>query len=412
MRISNYLQFILESKEKSLLPVVFSTEFKDKLDNIGNSFVASSFKQLYDSEVQKEYTLISIGDSEDTITYTDSHKLKDYSGDLRQIKSTDQLWKKNRTEIKVGRFVHKFFPSTFTDKAIEDFVNKWKASTPQNLRFDIWTGIDIVEGYKSKNYASYSGSLGNSCMNDETYLVSFYAYCRTARLLVLLDEDDKILARALLWKDHEDRDIMDRVYYIEDKYYYRFIRWAEENNFYYKKLNSGHENCPFIKGGSTYYLKSKVRIPNCFEFSDDGFPFLDTYMFGVGDWAQNWQPTDVKIYYVFQETDGTWREEELLQDVHGNLIEKEEDYIWSDTQGGYIHEDGAYKVEYSSPEFPEHSFDDWIEKSYLDLDKGFVKIGNLYYRREDCVWSKSENSWIWIPEATKEDGDWVSINRN
>lgn len=410
MKIYNYLQFIKESKDKTLLPVVFSDEFKDKLDNIGNSHVASSFKQLYDSEVEKEYTLISVGDSEDTITYTDSHKLKDYNGDLRKIKSSDELWKKNRTEIKVGRFINKFFPNTFTDKAIEDFVNKWKASTPQNLRFDIWSGIDIVDGYKSKNYASHSGSLGNSCMNDESYLVSFYAYCPTARLLVLLDEDDKILARALLWKDHEDRNIMDRVYYIEDKYYYRFIRWAEENDFYYKKLNSGHEYCPFIKRGVTHYLKSKVRIPNCFDFADEGFPFLDTYMFGVGDWAQNWQPTDVKIYYVFQDTDGTYREEELLQDVHGNLIEREEDYIWSDTQGGYIHEDGAYKVEYNSPEFPEHSFDDWIEKSYLDLDKGFVKVGNLYYRREDCVWSKKENSWIWIPEATKKDGDWVSIN--
>ena len=109
MKIYNYLQFIKESKDKTLLPVVFSDEFKDKLDNIGNSHVASSFKQLYDSEVEKEYTLISVGDSEDTITYTDSHKLKDYSGDLIKIKSSDELWKKNRTEIKVGRFINKFF---------------------------------------------------------------------------------------------------------------------------------------------------------------------------------------------------------------------------------------------------------------------------------------------------------------
>ena len=414
MKIFNYLQFITESSEKILLPVVFSNEFKDKLDNIGNSFVASSFKQLYDSEVEKEYTLISIGGNEDTITYTDSHRLKDYKGDLRKIKSSDELWKKNRTEIKVGRFINKFFPKTFTDKAIEDFVNKWKSSSNENLRFDIWSGIDIVEGYKSKNYAFHSGPLGNSCMNDETYLITFYAYCPTAKLLVLLDEDDKILARALLWEDHEQRKIMDRVYYTEDKYYYRFVRWAEDNDYFYKKLNSGHINCPFVKAGSTYYLKTKVRIPNCFDFAEEGFPFLDTFVYGVGDWAQNYEPTDVDRYFIFNETDGTYREETVLRDVHGNFIDCEDYFVWSNTQGGLIDMEKSYKVEYGSrSRFPEHNFDDWIEVDYLDDPKnGFVKVDSVYYRKKDCVFSNKENQWIWIPQAIKKDGDWVSIYGN
>jgi hypothetical protein len=255
------------------------------------------------------------------------------------------------------------------------------------------------------------GPLGNSCMNDETYLVSFYNFCPTAKLLVLENEDGKILGRALLWEDSEGRKIMDRVYYSFDKYYFRFTSWADENDYYYKKGNSNHFNCPFIKNGSTTYLKSKVRIPNCFEFAEEGFPYFDTFIYGVGDWAQNYQPTDVDRYFILNETDGTYREELVLRDVHGNLIENEDDYIWSDTQKGYIYFDDAYKVEYDSgSHFPEHNFDDWVELSYLEDPKnGFVKIDNLYYRKSDCVFSKKENSWIWIPEAIKKDGDWVSI---
>jgi hypothetical protein len=402
MNILNYLDFILENNQKPLLPIVFSEEFMDRLYSIGNSFVSSYLKTLSRrDDATGEYTLISIGKNDDSLSYTDSYKLKDFSGDLRKIKSDSDLWKKNRTDIKIGRFVKKLFPDTFTDKAVEDFVNKWKSVGIDDSKFDIWSGERIVDGYKSSNYEREIGTLGNSCMNDENWLVSFYSFCPTAKLLVLLNSNDKILARALLWEDHEGRKIMDRVYYIEDKHYYKFIRWADENEYFYKKSNFGSNQ--FVKNGVIHSLKSKVRIPNCFEFSEDGFPFLDTYQYGVGDWAQNFEPDDVKRYFIFNQTDGTFQEETFDEDIYGNIITDPENFVWSKTQGGFIDIDKSFKVEYKG-------FDDWIEVEYLDDPKnGFVKSDGLYYKKSDCVFSKSEDKWIWKAWAEEVDGDWKSI---
>ena len=142
MKLLKFFEFILESRTKIVLPVVFSDEFKDKLDNIGGSFISSAFKELYDDEALKEFTFISVGDSSDTITYVDSSKVNEYikknhptietkdylSWIIKNKKQDTNLLSLPKTEIKIGRFINKFFPNTFTDKAIEDFVNKWKSS--------------------------------------------------------------------------------------------------------------------------------------------------------------------------------------------------------------------------------------------------------------------------------------------
>jgi len=308
MKLFRYLDFITESKTKIVLPVVFSDEFKEKLDNIGNSFISSSFKQLYDSDVHKEYTLISVGNTDDAISYTDSYKLTSYDGDIRKIKSTDELWKKNRTDIKVGRFIHKFFPNTFTDKAVEDFVNKWKSSVDDDSRFEIFTGTDIKNAYRSNFYRftdDNSNPLMNSCMNDQLDLIEFYGYCPTCRVLVLIGDDGFILGRALVWTDHLNRTIMDRVYYVFDKDYYKFIRYSQSNGWYYKKRNiSGGST--FIKDGEEHHLLTKVRVPDVFKFKDDGFPYMDTFYYAQGEWAQNYEPEGT--YLKLQDTDGGYEE--------------------------------------------------------------------------------------------------------
>ncbi len=308
MKLFKFFEFILESSSPVLLPVVFSDEFKDKLDSIGNSFVSSAFKQMYNSQdVQKEYTLISVGNSDDTISYVDSYKLKDIK-DITKIKSDDTIWKKNRTDIKVGRFVHKFFPKTFTDKAVEDFVNKWKSSSVDNSRFEFFQGTDIKNAYRSNFYYfadDSSNPLMNSCMNDELNLIEFYAYCPGLKCLVLISDEGYILGRALIWKDHLDRTVMDRVYYVFDKDYYKFLRFAEKNGWYYKKRNiSGGST--FIKDGEEKHLLTKVRVPDVFKFKDDGFPYMDTFYYAQGEWAQNYEPEGT--YFKLQDTEGGYDE--------------------------------------------------------------------------------------------------------
>ena len=58
--------------------------------------------------------------------------------------------------------------------------------------------------------------LTNSCMNNRSDLVDFYTYVPNIKLVVLLNEDDEIEGRALLWTDIEGRLFLDRVYYASD----------------------------------------------------------------------------------------------------------------------------------------------------------------------------------------------------
>ena len=145
----------------------------------------------------------------------------------------------------------------------------------------------------------------NSCMNDEIWLIDFYAYCPSVSILVLKSEDDYILGRALIWKDYMDRTIMDRVYYVFDKDYYRFIRYAKNNGWYYKKENKSGFTY-FIKDGKDINLSTKVRVPDVFKFKDDGFPYMDTFYYAQGEWAQNYEPEGT--YFKLQDTEGGYEE--------------------------------------------------------------------------------------------------------
>lgn len=322
MKLLKFSEFILESKTKNLLPIIFSDEFKDKIENIGNSFISSAFKNLYDSNELKEFTLITVGDKEDTIFYTSSSKVIEYfkknQSELDVIdylnkisksgKIDKDLFNLNKTEIKVGRFINKFFPNTFTDKAIEDFVNKWKSTVSSNSRFEIFSGVDIKNAYRSNFYHfadDSSNSLINSCMNDELNLIEFYAYCPSVKCLVLLSDEGYILGRSLVWLDHMNRTIMDRVYFIYDKDYHKFIRYAQQNGWYYKKRNiSGGST--FIMNGEEKHLLTKVRVPDVFKFKDDGFPYMDTFYYAQGEWAQNYEPEGT--YFKLQDTEGGYEE--------------------------------------------------------------------------------------------------------
>lgn len=322
MKLLKFFDFILESRTKPLLPVIFSDSFKDKIDEIGNSYIASYFREMYFETQLKEFTFISVGATDDTVTYIDSKKVVDYlknqDGKIDPITYLNWLIKSkekdeniellSKTEIKVGRFINKFFPNTFTDKAIEDFVNKWKSVTETGSKFEVWSGVDIKKAYMSNNYhfsPNNSNPLMNSCMNDQLDIVEFYSYCPSCSVVVLLDKENHILGRALLWKDHENRMIMDRVYYVYDKDYYKFIRLANDHEWYYKKTNvSGFSR--FAKNGQDHSLRSKVRVPDVFKFKDEGFPYMDTFYYAQGEWAMNYEP--LGSYLKLIDTEGGYEE--------------------------------------------------------------------------------------------------------
>ncbi len=323
MRLLKYLDFITESKEEVLLPSILLRDFINRIEKI-SSPISVEFNKLLNRanpsyRKNHKWTFITINDTGDKVVFSESYKVKkwieDNYGDeydatrtLMQIGTPgfdNHLVRASRVEMKVGRFVKGYFGDKFSDSEIENFVNQWK-SLEENTTFEIWQGSDIGRGYRSRfyhfnDYDNGYNPLMNSCMNDEPY-VNFYQYCPSVKLLVLLDDESSILGRALLWVDEKGRKIMDRVYFVYDKDYFKFVRWANENDHYYKKSNTGQVK--FIKSGKEEVIETRVKIMNVFQHPDEEYPYMDTFSYFQGEWAYNYQPKGT--YWHLINTDGSY----------------------------------------------------------------------------------------------------------
>ena len=328
MKLLRFFEFILENKEEILLPITFSHNFIDRIYSISSPISDKIKTTFLKRQIPLgKYCLISEGKSGDTVEYTDSSKISSFFKNRfkgisdksieeilknRSFEIDDEIWTTNRTEIKIGRFVKKLFGDEFSDSEIESFVNIWKSKENTSSTFEIWKGKDIAEGYMTSNYFPALNTISNplikSCMNSRMDLVDFYSHCSVS-LLVLLD-NGLILGRALVWKDYQGRIIMDRVYYIYDKDYYKFLEYAKEQGWYFKKKNISGDS-PFVKDGQEVKLKTKVKIPDVVKYNidkgEDSIPYMDTFNTSQGEWAMNYEP-DEYPYYNLIDTEGKYQE--------------------------------------------------------------------------------------------------------
>ena len=314
MKLLKFLDFISESLRDFQLPTHFSKDFIEKITKIDSPITKDLMLFSY-KRLESPFSLVDLGDSEDTIKYTDSYKFDQlYSVDYPKERGygnssdfmlrtdglgpTHKYMKQNRIEIKIGRFIKRLFGDKFSDSDIEIFVNKWKSVSDTN-RFEIWT--NIPKAYKSINYhfpENGTSVLMNSCMNDVPF-VQFYLSC-DVEVLVLLDGENKILGRALIWNDYQNRKVMDRIYYTYDKDYWKFINDAKSNGIYFKD----GDNIVLEEGGAG--LKTKVLVPDVFKYYNDGFPYMDTFCYAQGEWAYNYENPGRTFF--LRETDGTYEE--------------------------------------------------------------------------------------------------------
>ena len=298
MKIFNYIDFITEARGDIKVPAVISASFLKKCKSI-DSPVAIALIDM--DRKMSSYTFITDNIDGETIQYTESERAIDllnkqygktegfdpikYMRLMGNPQPDSHFWQLNRVDIKVGRFVRRFLNEQFSDAEIEDFVNKWK-SQRENTKFEFRTGNGIIDAYNTKNYEGEEGynPLWNSCMNDKTDLVDFYLYVKDLEMVVLLNSENQIIGRALLWVDDKSRKFLDRVYYIYDADYFKFIRLAKENGWYYKKRN--------ISGGSSWILdgvesmvdvKIKFPVEAISQIQDDygypQFPYVDSFYY-------------------------------------------------------------------------------------------------------------------------------------
>ena len=397
---------------------------RNKLKKIGGK-VAEALLDIENSE--QEFTYIDLGEKDNTITLIEVDKVFDYMrsrdmspGYLSRFIRVNWLKKEDvrHVELKIGKFTKALLFDTFTDPEYGEFVDKWRALKDEST-FELWKGQEIIEAYTTGNYEECSGStLDNSCMNDSEYVL-FYSAVEGCEVLVLLDEDRSygptVKGRAIIWTDYKGRRIMDRVYYNFGKDYQKFLNWAKENNIYYKKHNGTGGPNTFVLGDKEEKLMTKIKVPNVFTYRGDGFPYMDTFYYAQDEWLMNYEPEEGR-YYKLQDTDGEYEEFNALEDIYGEEIEDENDYVFSKYQNGYIWKNDAVHLQYDGGSgFESYSFDDWLEREFVETGipyfgrrVNFVEIDGKWYFEKHCVFSKREDNWIWRPNAIYNNGDWSS----
>lgn len=349
-KISNYEDFILESIINETI-IYYSPEFREVITSIyhdnnrsdGDPKMKDIAYKLYDAERKDLDADITFVDKSPKIGYLTHSRLSqlkklsdgsDFDPEVRVSKDyIDELWRndlsgsgkgyftnKQRGEIKISKLVNKILENDpqFTEGEKEKFVNLIKAKLSEEINFKIVSGDEISHYYKSSNYAKETGTLGNSCMRRKSAEI-FDIYTKNPEkcsLLVMLDTNEKVLGRALLWNiDTCTLDgvtkFMDRIYTANDYDLYKFQKWAKENGYAFKRKNTYTDLDGIIFNEETHTVEMTIKL-NSIQY--DYFPYLDTfrlydpsgftlYNLGVED-----DDSDYAGYYILSSTDGSYTE--------------------------------------------------------------------------------------------------------
>lgn len=281
-----------------LLRSIYSDErIEDKV-----RFIAEHLYLLNNRETKEDYTLIDLSKNDGYFTYTTSKNLlrkgfdvensnpneidKLWDDENRGTSETD-YWKKSRSEIKIIKLINKLLENSnlsLTEADKEKFLNVFKSKLQKGANFRIVEGDDIIYYYNSEQTKEKKGTLGNSCMLDKGYN-TFEIYIKNpsvCKLLVLLDEEDKVIGRAILWEVAECsnpsiKKFMDRYYTISDHLDYKFKEWAQENGYHYKKNNTydSVREIYNVETGGYEEVEMTIKLETKGEFAR--YPYLDTF---------------------------------------------------------------------------------------------------------------------------------------
>lgn len=297
---------------------------------------------------------------------------------LKKMWDDDVFFKQNRQDIKIGRGLRNLLTGLgikFVDKDIEEFVNKWKATIDRIN--DIFSNFEIVSGqkiaywYDFNNYFDQDrGTLGNSCMREvDSEFFDIYTSNKNVEMVIYksIDNEDKIMGRALLWTFDDGKKFMDRIYTTNDSDVELFRQFAKDRGFYCKYQNSSTTNLrSFSPDGSVVDLGG-VDITLTKEMHGS-YPYLDTFKYysprtGIITNVSNRRAGFIELQSTDGYYDGDPDEEENMIYVpfYGREIsENELVYVeWCDRNpsgrfsDGYRFEDDCFYSAY---------YDKWVSK--------------------------------------------------
>jgi hypothetical protein len=227
-----------EDKTNRLLTVLSSKLEKINVDK--SKYPASNFSVRIKSLLEYcdymecphclDIDFIDVNDNNNSyITYLPREKVK-------KLKENESPWESRmREKMAIGKFLKKLNPFTIPID-LEKKVNIYKAMYNHFIndksKFNIVKGDDVVKWYQEKKYKKGQGKLNKSCMGRHHDKLFLYTDVKRVAMLILVDEENELLGRALVWNiTHPAITYMDRVYTVYPEDENRFYKYAKENGW-------------------------------------------------------------------------------------------------------------------------------------------------------------------------------------
>lgn len=376
MRIKKYNNYLIQSLLESIL--VSSGEFKQLLSDIpSDNKIADALYNIidYKTDIKTTYNYIDQTDKNDEISFIPDNQFQRFK------EKGDDITSKTKNKAKIGRMVRQILKDNgynFSESDIEKFVNQFKSTW--NLKHGVGRKIEVVKGddiiywYNEENYFKSDGTLGNSCMryDHKSEFMRIYADNPDKISMITLRQDDKLLARALVWKLDDGRIYLDRIYAIHDSDFDFVYNWALQN--------IGGDNPSSMP--SHYKGRSGTIKCSIGKAVEDQYPYADS------------------MYYLYQEiVDGELTGKGYTSnDFDENDPDSYEGYlvrIMQNTDGGSSIQNCKYS-DYSKKWIPSSratwasDVDSWVDQEITVL----CDFSGERYLKDNCVYNEIVKDWF------------------
>jgi hypothetical protein len=394
-----YSQFLMYNLMESVM--VSTEEMRELLWDIRSDMIANYLFDIikYERDIKTGYNYLGLSPQKnDEILFLPDPQYQ------RFISKGEDLSKRTLSKISIGRMIGQILRDNgitgVSDKDIEIFVNKFKTAWDRkhgivNRKIEIVNGENIRKWYNESTYLTGKSTLGNSCMRYDRcqpYL-DIYAKNPDKVQLIILTENDRLIARALFWTlDECSRSrikyYLDRIYVENDSDYEYVQKWAYEN----LGDKNGDVSMASYRVDDTPN-RMKVNLQNV-EFNQ--YPYADTMMYvykrlddgkitGDGFISSSYDYDNVPDNYIVFSIRDTGGGKELN---YGKFSEK--------FQRWYKDEDVVYI----------DSVNDYYPKSECK----YCEFNDTYLTIDNAIWSESMDTWIPKDESVETE-KWGTILR-
>jgi hypothetical protein len=337
--------------------------------------VAKMLVGLINQDITTNVNYLKSSDKNDDIKFVNDTQVS------RFIDADIDPFERAANTAKIGRTIRQILTLnkiSVTDSQIEQFVNSYKSAWDiKNKKggFQLVSGDEIKHWYLEDNYVGGGGQLNNSCMRYDTCYNFFDIYIKNpdvCQLLIMLDDRNKLLGRALVWKlmpgTGKSEYFLDRIYTRFDSDIYKFEDWFRN----YLKISEDDDFSGHILGITQ---GCKVQLKNWkFKF----YPYMDslyildyeTGILGTYDSKDN-----KKLQFILQQTGG-------LPSVPGYVYSKKYDKWYKNDQCVYFNDQDDY--------FP-------LE----DCKKDYLGTWRL---KDEVVYSEYLKDWVYSKRAVELTG--------